>query len=72
MNSPSDQAQADLVKSHLLSNRACSKQLLLRCPMCVNNTCGQAKQFFSDQQPLLDTQRQQGEVDKALGAQATA
>lgn len=63
-------AQADLVKSHLDSNRACSKQLLLRCPMCVNNTCGQAKQFFSDQQVLLDTQRQQEGVDRAMGAQS--
>lgn len=64
------QAQADVVKSHLESNRACSKQLLLKCPMCVNNTCGQAKQFFSDQQVLLDTHRQQEGVDRAMGAQS--
>ncbi|XP_056003010.1 ferrochelatase, mitochondrial-like isoform X2 [Ostrea edulis] len=63
-------AQADLVKSHLESNKACSKQLLLRCPMCVNNTCGQAKQFFSDQQALLNTRREQENVDKKMSAQA--
>ena len=41
-------ALADLVRSHIKSNDACSKQLLLRCPMCVNATCKQTKQFFFD------------------------
>lgn len=47
-------AMADLVKSHLDSNVACSRQLLLRCPMCNNATCGKAKNFFASQQKFLD------------------
>uniref|UniRef100_A0A8B9LRH8 Ferrochelatase, mitochondrial n=2 Tax=Astyanax mexicanus TaxID=7994 RepID=A0A8B9LRH8_ASTMX len=42
-------ALADLVKTHLSSNEPCSRQLTLRCPLCVNPTCGQAKAFFSSQ-----------------------
>ena len=37
---------ADVVKSHLDSGVNCSRQLPLRCPMCVNPTCGLAKEFF--------------------------
>lgn len=40
------QAMADVVKSHLDSGVNCSRQLPLRCPMCVNPTCGLAKEFF--------------------------
>lgn len=39
-------ALADLVKSHLDSDMNCSKQLHLRCPLCVNPVCGKAKEFF--------------------------
>ncbi|XP_035247610.1 ferrochelatase, mitochondrial isoform X2 [Anguilla anguilla] len=42
-------ALADLVRSHLRSNELCSRQLTLRCPLCVNPTCGQTKAFFSSQ-----------------------
>jgi len=42
------QAMADLVRSHIKSGDACSKQLGLRCPMCVNATCGQTKKFFKN------------------------
>ncbi|XP_051536942.1 ferrochelatase, mitochondrial isoform X1 [Myxocyprinus asiaticus] len=42
-------ALADLVQSHLKSNEPCSRQLTLRCPLCVNPTCGQTKAFFSSQ-----------------------
>ncbi|XP_018604093.2 ferrochelatase, mitochondrial [Scleropages formosus] len=42
-------ALADLVHSHLRSNEPCSRQLTLRCPLCVNPTCGQAKAFFANQ-----------------------
>ncbi|KAJ8402119.1 hypothetical protein AAFF_G00373540 [Aldrovandia affinis] len=42
-------ALADLVRSHLKSNEPCSRQLTLRCPLCVNPTCSHAKAFFSDQ-----------------------
>ncbi|KAJ7393853.1 hypothetical protein OS493_003520 [Desmophyllum pertusum] len=40
------QAMADVVKAHLDSGTSCSRQLPLRCPMCVNPTCGLAKEFF--------------------------
>ncbi|KAM4709017.1 ferrochelatase, mitochondrial isoform 2-T2 [Discoglossus pictus] len=43
-------ALADLVLSHIKSNEICSKQLTLRCPLCVNPVCGEAKAFFSNQQ----------------------
>lgn len=39
-------ALADIVKSHLNQNELCSKQLPLRCPKCINETCGPMKQFF--------------------------
>ena len=41
---------ADIVKSHLESKAVCSAQLPLRCPMCVNITCEEAKEFFRNQQ----------------------
>jgi ferrochelatase len=40
------EAMADIVKGHLESGSACSHQLSLRCPMCVNETCGPMKHFF--------------------------
>ncbi|XP_078666772.1 ferrochelatase, mitochondrial-like [Branchiostoma floridae x Branchiostoma belcheri] len=40
---------ADLVKTHLDKGVSCTRQLMLRCPMCVNPACGPAKQFFHDQ-----------------------
>lgn len=43
------QALADLVQTHLKSNEPCSRQLTLRCPLCVNPTCGKTKAFFSSQ-----------------------
>ncbi|MBN3295519.1 HEMH protein, partial [Amia calva] len=42
-------ALADLVHSHLQSKEACSRQLTLRCPLCVNPVCGQTKEFFASQ-----------------------
>lgn len=43
------QAMADVVKTHLESKRVCSRQLPLRCPMCVNATCKETKEFFLKQ-----------------------
>jgi hypothetical protein len=43
------QALAQLVQSHLISDQPCSRQLTLRCPLCINPTCGEAKAFFSAQ-----------------------
>ncbi|XP_029435518.1 ferrochelatase, mitochondrial isoform X1 [Rhinatrema bivittatum] len=43
-------ALADLVYSHITSNEICSKQLTLRCPLCVNPVCGETKSFFARQQ----------------------
>eukprot|EP00127_Corallochytrium_limacisporum_P005007 Clim_evm3s197 gene=Clim_evmTU3s197 len=42
-------AMADMVKAHLDRSEKCSKQMLLRCPGCINETCGDAKQFFLQQ-----------------------
>ncbi|XP_046870768.1 ferrochelatase, mitochondrial isoform X4 [Hypomesus transpacificus] len=42
-------ALADLVRSHLKSDEPCSRQLTLRCPLCVNPTCGETKAFFASQ-----------------------
>ncbi|XP_044029244.1 ferrochelatase, mitochondrial isoform X3 [Siniperca chuatsi] len=42
-------ALADLVQSHLKSNKPCSCQLTLRCPLCTNPTCGETKAFFASQ-----------------------
>lgn len=44
-------ALASLVQSHLQSDEACSRQLTLRCPMCVNPTCGETRTFFTSQKP---------------------
>ncbi|XP_062511665.1 ferrochelatase, mitochondrial-like [Corticium candelabrum] len=43
------QAMADIVVSHLESARSCSPQFLLRCPMCDNQVCGRAREFFKNQ-----------------------
>jgi len=37
---------ANLVADHLKSGDVCSRQLPLRCPLCVNERCGPAKEFF--------------------------
>lgn len=51
------QTLATLVKDHLESNVACSQQMALRCPMCVNPTCGRTKEFFAGNQVVLDALR---------------
>nr|XP_020026106.1 ferrochelatase, mitochondrial isoform X4 [Castor canadensis] len=43
-------ALADLVHSHIQSNKLCSKQLTLSCPLCVNPVCRETKSFFTSQQ----------------------
>ncbi|XP_065063801.1 ferrochelatase, mitochondrial-like isoform X2 [Rhopilema esculentum] len=40
------EAMADVVKTHLLSGDSSSKQLPLRCPMCINPKCKETKTFF--------------------------
>lgn len=37
---------ADLVKTHLMSGQTCSRQLLLRCPLCTNPACSQTKSWI--------------------------
>ncbi|GFR94006.1 ferrochelatase [Elysia marginata] len=49
------EAMADIVKTHIDSGVSCPPQLSLRCPMCVNQTCGLAKDFFLNQQQQLDS-----------------
>ena len=46
-------ALADVAKSHLESGHACSKQMLIRCPACVNQRCLEQKKFFAQQDNLL-------------------
>nr|AAA80530.1 ferrochelatase [Mus musculus] len=43
-------ALADLVHSHIQSNKLCSTQLSLNCPLCVNPVCRKTKSFFTSQQ----------------------
>ena len=40
------EALADIVKRHLESGTRCSKQMPLRCPMCVNVRCEEQKVSF--------------------------
>lgn len=42
-------ALADLVNTHLKSAETSSKQLGLRCPLCVNPVCQETKAFFAKQ-----------------------
>ena len=37
------EALADIVQSHLQSGTTGSKQLKLRCPMCVNSVCSKMR-----------------------------
>ena len=39
-------AMADAVKLHLDSEEVSTKQLSLRCPLCINETCGHMRNFF--------------------------
>jgi len=48
------QAMADVIKSHLDENVACSRRLLNCCPMCRNPTCIEMKQFFARSQKIID------------------
>lgn len=41
------QALADIAKGHLESGELCSRQNLLRCPMCVSERCKETKRFFA-------------------------
>ena len=47
--SPFPQAMADLVTTHLKTSQPHSIQFPLRCPLCVNETCGKARAFFKNQ-----------------------
>lgn len=44
---------ADLVRNHIAGGEACTKQLGLRCPMCVNLTCGKTKKFFKERGQVI-------------------
>ncbi|KAI5796273.1 hypothetical protein DFH27DRAFT_563250 [Peziza echinospora] len=41
------EALADIAKTHLEAGQPCSKQMLLRCPMCTSERCAGQKDFFS-------------------------
>lgn len=66
------EALADLVKTHLDKDKSCSTQLSLRCPMCINATCGKAKEFFAAQQPVLDRWRQAQPLEQESGPESVA
>ncbi|XP_064645736.1 ferrochelatase, mitochondrial-like isoform X2 [Lineus longissimus] len=55
-------ALADIVKEHLVTNQSRSRQNDLRCPGCLNETCGHMKEFFMNQQPLLDVMKEREEI----------
>ncbi|XP_003385484.1 PREDICTED: ferrochelatase, mitochondrial-like [Amphimedon queenslandica] len=40
---------ADIVFNHLKNEKQCSRQLALRCPLCVNQTCLNMRNFFVPQ-----------------------
>lgn len=40
---------ADVVYSHICRREISSRQLSLRCPMCVNPVCGKMREFFANQ-----------------------
>lgn len=42
------QGLAEIVKNHLVSGEICSQQFLLRCPLCVNATCGKTRRWFAN------------------------
>lgn len=42
-------ALADIAAEHLKNGTTVSTQMMLRCPGCTNETCGQAKEFFHNQ-----------------------
>ena len=46
-------ALADLAKTHLDSETACSFQMGLRCPGCKSERCLESKRFFAGQQARL-------------------
>ncbi|KAF2434494.1 ferrochelatase-domain-containing protein [Tothia fuscella] len=46
-------ALADIAKTHLEENVACSQQMGLRCPGCVSEKCVESKKFFASQQKEL-------------------
>lgn len=46
-------ALADIALTHMQSGEACSKQMRLRCPGCINLKCLEQKKFFVQQEDLL-------------------
>jgi ferrochelatase len=43
------EALADIVRKHLHDTPSVSKQWMLRCPGCKNDTCSQTRSFFKRQ-----------------------
>lgn len=40
------EAMGDIVKNHIVDGKSTSKQMMLRCPSCINEACGHTKEFF--------------------------
>ncbi|KAF6775571.1 hypothetical protein AHF37_04490 [Paragonimus kellicotti] len=45
---------AQLVTKHLHSGQLCTRQFLLRCPMCTNSSCGATRRFLLSGKQRLD------------------
>ncbi|KAF7234959.1 hypothetical protein EG68_11201 [Paragonimus skrjabini miyazakii] len=45
---------AQLVAKHLHSGQLCTRQFLLRCPMCTNSSCGAVRRFLLSGKQRLD------------------
>ena len=41
---------------------ACTKQLPLRCPLCVNKVCGMTKEFFNRNNGVLEALKEREEL----------
>ncbi|KAI8942053.1 ferrochelatase hem15 [Plenodomus lindquistii] len=48
------EALADLAKTHLESGKACSPQMILRCPKCTSERCAASKEFFAGQTQVIE------------------
>lgn len=60
------EALADIVYNHLRMDRCVSSQLTLQCPGCINIHCQKMREFFSNQQPLLDSFKDEPEQEQQL------
>jgi ferrochelatase len=46
------QALSNIFKEHVQTKAPVTTQMTLRCPSCVNETCGKSKEFFAQEKRL--------------------